>query len=127
MHKLSFINYCPQHKQPKAMCKSRISAIKMAIPAYLRLFTTMGQSTNRFYAHNTDPKIGYGHKLSNKSLRSHVKETHYLIVLITLITNTTRQKIILQLCNMTFCKEQAVLDRVMLSLLTKYRLLNVAH
>lgn len=89
MYKLSFINYYPQHKQPEAMHQSRISAIKMAVPSYIRLFTTKNQSKNRFYAHNADLKTDYGHKLSNTSLRLHVKEILYLMVLITLIAKTT--------------------------------------
>jgi hypothetical protein len=102
MHKLSFINHCRQHKQPEAMRKSRISAIKMAASAYLRFFTTKSQSKNRFYAHNADPKTDYSHKLSNKSLRLNVKQLLYLLVLITSIIKTKRQKTKLQLSNMTF-------------------------
>jgi hypothetical protein len=102
MHKLSFVNYYPQCKQPEAMRKSRISAIKMAASAYLRFFITKSQSKNRFYVHNADPKTDFGHKLSNESLRLHAKQLLYILVLISLITKTTRQKIKLQLSNMIF-------------------------
>ncbi|MFM8647053.1 MAG: hypothetical protein ACKOB7_04635 [Methylocystis sp.] len=101
MQKLISINYCFQDKRVKEKGQSHVSFIEMAVARVVKCFKTKSQLQNEFHEHNVDPKANHPHNQGNKSLRSYINVTYYLLVLTYFTTNAPHEKIILQIGNIT--------------------------